>query len=216
MAGLTLFYHPLSSYCWKVLIALYENGKPFTPYQVDHDRPESVAALREAWAMERFPVLRDDNRGVTLPETSAIIEYLSIHYPGPFAPIPAGADDAMEVRVMDRLFDTIVMTGMQTVVFNTLRPADAKDEYGADQARALLKKAYAMLEERITGRTWAAGDAFTLADCAAMPSLWYADRIVPFRGDHPVLADYMARLEDRPSVRRVLQGAEPYFAMFPG
>ncbi|HEX7783825.1 MAG TPA: glutathione S-transferase family protein [Sphingobium sp.] len=215
MAGLTLFYHPLSSYCWKVLIALYENGTPFTPYQIDHDRPESVAALREAWAMERFPVLRDDDRAITLPETSAIIEYLSLYYPGPFAPIPANVDDAMEARVMDRLFDTIVMTGMQTVVFNTLRPADAKDEYGADQARALLKKGYAMLEARIAGRTWAAGDAFTLADCAAMPSLWYADKIVPFRSDHPVLAAYMARLEERPSVRRVLTEAEPYFALFP-
>lgn len=216
MAGLTLFYHPLSSYCWKVLIALYENGTAFTPCQVDHDRPESVAALRQAWVMERFPVLHDDNRGVTLPETSTIIEYLSIHYPGPFSAIPADMDDAMEARVMDRLFDTIVMTGMQTLVFNTLRPADARDDYGADQARTLLTKAYAMLEARIAGRPWAAGNAFTLADCAAMPSLWYADRIMPFRGDHPVLADYMVRLEDRPSVRRVLAEAEPYFAMFPG
>ncbi|QUT05855.1 glutathione S-transferase family protein [Sphingobium phenoxybenzoativorans] len=216
MAGLTLFYHPLSSYCWKVLIAFYENGTAFTPYQVDHDRPESGAALRAAWPMERFPVLRDDSHDVTLPESSAIIEYLSVRYPGGFAAIPAGFDDAMEARVMDRLFDNHVMTGMQTVVFNSLRPEDAKDEYGADQARAMLRKTYAMLEERIAGRTWAAGEAFTLADCAAMPSLWYADKVAPFRGDHPVLAAYLDRLEARPSVQRVLKEAEPYFALFPG
>jgi glutathione S-transferase len=215
MTGLTLFYHPLSSYCWKVLIALYENGTPFTAYQVDRGRPESEAALRKAWPMERFPVLRDDHHDVTLPETSAIIEYLSIRYPGAFAAIPAHADDAIEARLMDRLFDNYVMTGMQTLVFNRLRPDDAKDEYGAEQARAMLRKAYAMLEARIAGRTWAAGDAFSLADCAAMPSLWYADKVAPFRSGHPLLAAYLARLEERPSVQRVLEDAAPYFVIFP-
>ncbi|CAN5396828.1 glutathione S-transferase family protein [soil metagenome] len=214
--SLTLYYHPLSSYCWKALIALYENGTSFTPFQVDMDNPAAQAALKAAWPMERFPVLRDDARGVTLPETSAIIEYLAIHYPGPFVPIPADVDASIEARVMDRLFDNYVMTPMGTVVFNRIRPEGSYDAYGVDQAKAALTRVYAMLEARIAGRAWAAGDTFTLADCAAAPSLWYADKIVPFRGDYPVLGEYLARLEAQPSFARVLAEAAPYLAMFPG
>jgi glutathione S-transferase len=213
--SLKLYYHPLSSYCWKVLIALYENDTAFTPFQVDMDDPAAQAALRAAWSMERFPVITDAARGVTVPETSAIIEYLGLHYPGPFRPVPIDADAMIETRVMDRLFDNYVMTPMGTVVFNRIRPEGTYDEYGVDQAKAMLAKAYAMLEDRIAGRAWAAGDTFTLADCAAAPALWYADRIVPLRADYPALGAYLARLEARPSFARVLDEAAPYLAMFP-
>lgn len=215
MSGLTLYYHPLSSYCWKVLIALEEGGTPFTPFQVDMDNPQAHAALTQAWPMGRFPVLVDANRAVILPESSSIIEYLALHYPGAFTPIPAAPDAAIEVRLMDRIFDNYVMTPMQTIVFDRIRPEEARDPFGVGRAREMLDKSYAMLEARLTGRRWAAGDDFTLADCAGLPALFYADKVVPFRIGHPVLADYLARLECRPSVSRVLKAAAPYFAMFP-
>jgi glutathione S-transferase len=215
MSGLKLYYHPLSSYCWKVLIALYENGTPFTPFQVDFGDPVAQAALKAVWPMQRFPVLEDETRGISIPETSVVIEYLALHYPGAFMPIPEDADLAIEVRLLDRIFDGFVMTPMQTVVFNRLRPSENKDVIGEIRAREGLAKVYALLEDRLAGRKWAAGDDFTLADCAAAPSLYYADKVVPLRSDHPILGGYLARLEARPSFARVLREAAPYAHMFP-
>lgn len=79
----------------------------------------------------------------------------------------------------------------------------------------MLGRAYALIEGRMAGRTWAAGESFTLADCAAAPSLLYADRIVPMRGAHPALAAYLDRLDARPSIARVLAEKQPYWSMFP-
>ncbi|WP_336974679.1 glutathione S-transferase family protein [Sphingobium aromaticiconvertens] len=208
-----LFYHPLSSYCWKVLIALYENGAPFEGLVLDN--PQAAADLQALWPIARFPLLRDEQRGATVAEASIIIEYLGVHYPTAFTPIPMDVDSALEVRLMDRLFDNYVMTPMQAFVADRIRPDGTQDRHGVGQARTLLGKAYALLEERIAGRTWAAGEAFTLADCAALPALFYADKVVPFRASHPVLAAYLARLEARPSVARVLAEKEPVWAMFP-
>lgn len=210
---LRLFYHPLSSYCWKTLIAFYENATPFEGVLLDN--AETAADLQALWPIARFPLLRDEDRDATVAEASIIIEYLGVHYPGAFTPIPTDADSAIEVRLMDRLFDNYVMTPMQAFVADHIRPDGTQDPHGVGQARALLGKAYALLEERIAGRTWAAGKAFTLADCAALPALFYADKVVPFRASHPVLAAYLARLEARPSVARVLAEKEPVWAMFP-
>lgn len=215
MTQLKLFYHPLSSYSWKALIALYENGTAFTPFEVEFGNPNAQAALKAAWPMERFPVLEDHARGAILPESSVVIEYVSLHYPGNFDPIPENADAAIETRLMDRIFDNFVMTPMQTVVFGRIRPDGKRDFFVEEQARAGLAKVYDLIEGRIDGRQWAAGDAFTLADCAGAPSLYYADKIVPFRASHPVLAAYIGRLEARPSFARVLKEAAPYAHMFP-
>ena len=208
-----LYYHPLSSYCWKVLIAFYESGVPFERRMLEE---EGVAAEWMAmWPVGKFPLLRDPLRDVTIGEASIIIEYLARHEPGTFRPIPADADTALEVRLMDRLFDNYVMTPMQTIVADRMRPADAQDAQGMAQARDMLDRAYGMIAARMGTRMWAASENFTLADCAAAPALFYADRVVPMRTEHPTLAAYLDRLKARPSFARVLEEKEPWWHMFP-
>jgi glutathione S-transferase len=208
-----LYYHPLSSYCWKVLIALYENDTPFERKMMEE--PGVADAWLALWPLGKFPVLRDEARDQTVAEASIIIEYLGQQRAGRFRPIPADPGDALEVRLMDRLFDNYVMTPMQKIVADRLRPDDARDAHGVGEARILLGKAYAMLEERIGARQWAAGDDFTLADCAAAPALFYADKVEPMRGGFPALAAYLNRLEARASFARVLEEKQPWWHMFP-
>ena len=122
---LTLYYHPFAAFCHKVLIALYENDTPFTPVEIDLGDPDHRARLAALWPPTLFPVLEDGANGMVLPESTIIIEYLSAHYPGPFAAIPADPEAALEARLWDRVFDSFVMQPMQTIVFNRIRPADA-------------------------------------------------------------------------------------------
>ncbi|MFC3440156.1 glutathione S-transferase family protein [Sphingobium rhizovicinum] len=208
-----LYYHPLSSYCWKVLIALYENGIPFERRMLDG--AEAAAEWTQLWPIARFPVLHDPARNATVGEASIIIEYLALHEPGTFRPIPADPDAALEVRLIDRLCDNYVMTPMQTMVGDRLRPPDARDPHGVSTAQDLLARAYALLDARLAGRRWAAGDSLTLADCAAAPALFYADKIMPMRADYPVLGTYLDRIEARPSFARVLEEKQPWWPMFP-
>lgn len=212
MSALKLYYHPLSSYCWKALIAFYENNTPFVPAITDD--AESWGRLAAIWPAKRFPVLEDAGRIV--PESSVIIEYLALHHPGEFLPIPADGDAALEIRLMDRLFDNYVMTPVQAIVAERIRPEGAnKDPHGVAKSRDMLATSYSLLETRLAGRSWAAGDAFTLADCAAAPSLYYANKVAPFGDSYPILAAYLNRLQVRPSIARVLKEAEPYLHMFP-
>ena len=212
---LTLHYHPFSSFCQKVLIALYERDVAFTPYLVDLGDADARAAFEAIWPLRRFPVLVDDATGRTIPESSAIIDYLDLHRPG--APlVPADPAQALDVRLWDRLFDNYVHLPMQRIVGNRLRPADARDPHGVAEARGLLDMSYRLLEERLAGRTWAVGEGFTLADCAAAPALFYADWVHPFRAGHPVLAAYFQRLLDRPSFARAVAEARPWRHFFPG
>ncbi|HKY81934.1 MAG TPA: glutathione S-transferase family protein [Sphingobium sp.] len=209
-----LYYHPLSSYCWKVLIALFENDVPFERKMLEE--PGVADAWLALWPLGKFPVLRDEARDRTLGEASIIIEYLGQHCPDPFRAVPQDADEALEARLMDRLFDNYVMAPMQAIVADRLRPEESRDPVGVGNARQMLGKAYAMLEERMAGRTWAAaGEDFSLADCAAAPSLFYADKVEPMRGGFPTLAAYLDRLEARPSFARVLEEKEPWWPMFP-
>ena len=210
---LTLHAHPLASYCWKALIALYENDTPFDFVLVDFGDEASVAAFRALWPLAKMPVLVDDGR--TVVESSTVIEYLALHHPGPVALVPADPDAAIQVRTLDRIFDNYVMGPMQAIVADRIRPADRRDPYGVDAARRLLDTAYPWLESELGGRTWAAGEAFTLADCAAAPSLYYAEKVHPFRERYPQLAAYQDRLAARPSFARVLEEAKPYEHMFP-
>ena len=208
-----LYYHPLSSYCWKVLIALYENDTPFERAMMQE--PGIAEAWLALWPLGKFPVLRDEARDQTVAEATIIIEYLGQQCPGPFRPLPADPDEALKVRLMDRLFDNYVMTPMQRIVADRLRPEESRDAHGVGEARILLGKAYAMLEERIGAQQWAAGNDFTMADCAAAPALFYADKVEPMRGGFPILAAYLDRLEARPSVARVLEEKQPWWHMFP-
>jgi glutathione S-transferase len=212
--SLTLHFHPLSSFCHKVLIALYENGTPFTPNIVNLMNADERTAFRKLWPIGKFPVLRDDARGQTIAESSIIIEYLDRLYPGQTRFIPPDADAAREVRLRDRFFDLYIHLPMQKIVGDRLRPEGSKDPPGVEEARATMSTALGMVEAMAT-RSWATGDAFTMADCAAAPSLFYADKVMPFAATHPLAAAYLDRLKQRPSYARALKEAEPYFQFFP-
>jgi glutathione S-transferase len=218
--SLTLHFHPLSSFCHKVLIALYENGTPFKPQLVDLGDAEQRNAFRRLWPVGKFPVLQDEARGETVPESSIIIEYLDQHYPGKTRFIPTDADGSHAVRFRDRFFDLHIHLHMQKIVGDRLRPAGAKDPHGVEDARTRMATALGIVENEmanrdVSKRPWAAGESFTLADCAAAPALFYADKVAPFAGTYPNLIGYLARLKQRPSYARTLSEAEPYFKFFP-
>jgi glutathione S-transferase len=213
--SLTLYYHPLSSFCHKALIALYENETPFEKRMVNLGDPEERAAFKKLWPIGKFPVLRDDARGQTIPESTIIIEYLAEHYPGPVRLVPEDEDAARQVRHVDRVFDLYVHMQMQNVVGDRLRPADKKDPFGVDAARATIRTALDMIEPDMAGKTWAAGDTFSMADCAAGPALFFTDKVMPLDGNYPTVAAYLKRLMARPSYARALEEAEPYFKFFP-
>ena len=206
-----LYAHPFSSYCQKVLVALYENGTLFD-YRSLEDA-QNGAELAALWPMKRFPVLVDGQR--TVLEASCIIEYLQLHHPGAMHLIPADADAALDVRMLDRFFDNYVSTPQQKVVFDALRPEDERDPHGVADARAMLDTAYAWLDRHMAGRTWAAGDGFSLADCGAAPFLFYAHWTHPIADTHANVLAYRARLLARPSFVRAVDEARPYRAFFP-
>lgn len=213
--SLTLYYHPLASFCWKVLIALYENGTPFEPVIVDLGDPASKAAFLKVWPVGKFPVLRDESRGKTIPESTVITEYLARHYPGKIELLPADRDAALQARLGDRFYDCYVHAPMQKIVADKLRPAGKTDPYGVEQARAEILSSYDIVEAEMAGRRWATGDAYTLADCAASPALFYANKVQPFGEGHKNVAAYLDRLMRRPSFARVIEEAGPYFHLFP-
>jgi glutathione S-transferase len=211
--SLTLWSHPFASYCQKVLIALYESATTFETVLVDLADPRSRADFAALWPVALMPVLRDGDR--TIPESSIIIEYLARHHPGEREMVPEDPDLARETRLQDRFFDLYVSTPMQKIVGDRLRPAGARDPFGVNAAKASLATAYGMIEARMATRTWAMGDAFTMADCAAAPALWYADLVAPLGHEHPHTRAYLDRLRVRPSCARVLEEAEPYRDNFP-
>jgi len=212
---LTLYYHPLSSFCHKVLIALYENGTVFTPKLVNLQDEGERAAFRALWPIGKFPVLQDAARDRMVPESSIIIEYLDEHYPGKIKLIPAGPEQARAVRFADRFYDLHIHLHMQKIVGDRLRPPNAKDPHGVDDARTRMAAALGLVEKEMASRAWAAGETFTMADCAAAPALFYADKVAPLAGTYPNLAAYLGRLRERPSYARTLKEAEPYLKFFP-
>jgi glutathione S-transferase len=208
-----LFAHPFSSYCQKVLTALYENATPFRFRLLGPDDPDTFAEFTALWPIRRMPVLLDAGRAVV--ESSVIIEHLDRRHPGPAPLVPADPDAALETRLLDRFFDLYVMTPMQKIVGDHLRAEDERDPRGVADARALLETAYRWLDTRLAGRAWAAGAEFTLADCAAAPSLFYADWVQPIAPDLAGLRGYRGRLLARPSFARAVDEARPYRPLFP-
>lgn len=213
--SLTLYFHPLSSYCQKVLIALYEHGTPFATNLVNLADPNESAALRKLWPIGKFPVLTDSALGRTVAESSIIIEYLGRHYPGGTALIPADPEQALRTRMVDRFYDLYVHDPMQRIVGDRLRPEGKADPHGVEMARRLLRQSYTILDAEMAGRPWAAGEDFTMADCAAAPPLFFANKLVAFV-HHRNLAAYFERLRQRPSVARTFKEAEPFLKFFPG
>ena len=213
--SLKLYYHPLSSFCHKALIALYENGIAFEPISVDLGDEKSSAALRSLWPVAKFPVLRDETRKCTIAEATVIIEYLDAFYPGPAKLVPADPELAWQTRMWDRFYDLYVHLQMQKITGDRLRPAGARDPFGVEQAKAALLRSYAMIDQAMDGKTFAMGDTYSLVDCAASPALFYASIATPFDGAQRNLAAYFNRLMSRPSYGRALKEAEPYFDLFP-
>jgi glutathione S-transferase len=212
--ALTLHFHPLSSFCWKALIALYENDTPFTPNQVNLGDPIERAALVKLWPIGKFPVLTDDARQAAVAESSIIIEYLDRHYPGQTRFLSADRNLALDTRLRDRFLDLYVHLPMQKIVGDRLRPPGVRDAHGVAEAKAQLQTSYAMIETQMAAGGWAMGADFSLADCAAAPSLFYANKVEP-SGPFKNISAYLERLQARPSFARVLDEAEPYFQFFP-
>ena len=211
---LALYGHPFSSYTQKVLIALYENGTPFELLNLDPAESVSHAAdwLRH-WPLAKFPVLVDGEH--TVVESSIVIEHLQLAHPGPVPLIPADPRAALDVRFMDRFFDLHVMAPVQHAVNAALTGNAERKAEGVAWTTEKLEKAYAWLEGMWAGRTWAAGESFSLADCAAAPSLFYADWTHPIAATYPQLRAYRARLLARPSFARAVEGGRPYRHYFP-
>jgi len=212
---LKLYYHPLSSFCHKALIALYEHGADFEPVLVNLGDEESSAEMRALWPIGKFPVLRDEERGHTVAEASVIVEYLDLHHAGETTMLPADPDLAWQARMWDRFYDLYVNVQLQKIVGDRLRPAESRDPFGVEQAEAMIRKCYGMIEREMEGRQWAIGDAYGIVDCAASPALFYASFAVPIPEDAPNLTGYLDRLVARPSYARVLAAAEPYFELVP-
>ena len=206
-----LYAHPFSSYCQKVLVALYENGTLFD-YRSLEDA-QNGAELAALWPMKRFPVLVDGQR--TVLEASCIIEYLQLHHPGAMHLIPADADAALDVRMLDRFFDNYVSTPQQKVVFDALCAEADRDPHGVRKARAMLETSYAWLDARMATRSWACGDDFSLADCGAAPFLFYADWTHAIEPRFANVRAYRERLLARPSFKRAVDEARPFRPYFP-
>ncbi|MGN6538812.1 MAG: glutathione S-transferase family protein [Mesorhizobium sp.] len=213
--ALTLYIHPLASFCHKVLIAFYENEVPFTAETVDLMDPGEAADHLARWPVGKIPVLYDSDRDRIVPETTVIIEYVCERHPGPVPLLPNDPEARLEARLWDRFFDLYVGQPVQKIVTDRIRPEGRNDPHGVADAHRMLDTAYTMIERRMAGRTWVCGDAFTLADCAALPGLFFAGIVQPFPAGAANLSAYFERLLARPSVRRTLNEARPFFSMFP-
>jgi glutathione S-transferase len=211
---LQLFGHPFSSYTQKVLVALYETGTEFTRRVIGPDDPGTFAEFAKLSPIKKFPILVDGDR--VLLESSVIIEHVALHYPGGTHLIPEDSDRAIDVRMLDRFFDNYIMTPMQKIVGDRLRPADLRDAHGVQGAKSALTTAYSWLNDTLAQRSWAEGKDFTMADCAAAPALFYADWVHEIGASFPRLRDYRERLLARPSVVRAIDEARPYRPLFPG
>jgi glutathione S-transferase len=212
---LHLYCHPFSSFCQKTLMAFYEKQVDFTSHVIDLSDERSRTELLALWPYGKFPVLHDTVSGMTMAESSPIIEYVDAsNATGPRL-VPADPASSRGVRLWDRILDNYLHLPLQKIVADRLRPAGAGDAFGVAEARNTLAITYRMLERALVQGPWLFGDFFTLADCAAAPPLFYAERVAPFRADHPKLAAYFARLLARPSFARCVEEAREYRHFFP-
>ena len=213
--SVTLHYHPLSSFCWKALIGLYELEVPFEKHLVDLSDDAARAAFARLWPIAKFPVLRDESRDRTVPESTTILEYIDGLHHGEARLIPADPERALECRLRDRMYDLYVHLPMQKLVDDKRRPEGKRDPLGVERAGAQLEVAYALADEQLRGGRWAIGAEFTMADCSAFPALFYANKVAPFAGRWKHVEAYLERLRQRASIARVLEEAQPYLHLFP-
>lgn len=210
---LRIYGHPLAAFYWKVLIALYERGTPFEFLMVDADHADNLAAVRQLTPTGQFPVLVDGARAVI--ESAAIIDYLDLHHGDAPPIIPEDRRVAIEARQVDGVFDDYVQAPLTRMVLNAIRAPENRDPLAESEAKAALDKSYQWLDRWFTGRLWAAGGAFSIADCAGAPALFYAHWGYAIPRSLRALHDYRARLMKRPSVARVIDEARPWRDFFP-
>lgn len=212
----TLYMHPLSSFCHKVLIALYESSIPFESEVIDLGNAAARDEYRKVWPFAKFPVLHDASRARTIPESTMIIEYLARHHAGPVKLVPDEPEQAWQVRATDRFYDLHLHAPMQKVVLDRLRPADGHDPIGVEAAKQEIRTALEIVNTELASRRWAAGDQFSMADCAAGPPLFFTNIMLPLANEYPHVNAYLDRLTKRPSYARTLAEAQPYLSWFPG
>ena len=210
---LKLYAHPFSSYCQKVLVALYENDVPFDYLELGPDHPEAGREFASLWPIGKFPIIDHDGRMVV--EATVIIEYLGLHFPSPVRLVPKDPDHAIGVRMLDRIFDNYVMAPMSRIVADAIRPVEDRDAPGVAEAHRQLETSYDWLEGHLQSREWATDAGFSLAECAAAPALFYADWVHPIGEERSALRDYRRRLLERPSFARAVDEARPYRHLFP-
>lgn len=211
--ALLLYGHPFSSYTQKALIALYENDTPFEFRCLGPNHPENAAEWLSRWPLRKFPLLVDGDRD--LVETSVIIEYLQLVYPGRVPLLPAHPMAALDVRFLDRFFDLHVMDPVQLAVDSALGRIAMSREDGLSLAKDRLERAYVWLEGHLSGKAWATGSEFTMADCAAAPALFYADWTHRIPSSCPLVQAYRKRMLERPSFARAVEEARPFRSYFP-
>ncbi len=213
--SLTLYLHPLASFCHKVMIALEEAQLPYSPVTIDFADPASARLVSDYWPVGKIPLLHDAASGRYVAETTIILDYLAARHPGMAKLWPTDAETLLEARLWDRFFDLYVQQPMQKIVTDRIRPPGAGDPHGVADARQTLQTAYGMIEKHMSRRVWAVGEDFSVADCAAFPGLFFAGIVEPFPAEAPALGAYFDRLLARPSVRSVFAQAQPYFTMVP-
>lgn len=202
-----LYYNPLSTYSQKVLIAFNEKGLAFEPHVVKLFDPAARAAYEEVYPVGKLPYLQAAGDHA-VPESTSIIEYLEDEFPdAPRLVPPAGGKAARQVRFMDRMADFYLNDPVVALLFKKLgmRPLD---DAGEARARKHVAMTYAHLDQRLADQPWICGADFSMADCAAIPPLYYAQLAAPFDA-HPNVARYFERAKQRPSYARVMDEFVP-------
>lgn len=210
---LKLYMHPIASHCWKVMIALHEAGLDYEPITVDLMDPAKRAEYKKLSPFGKIPTLVDGDTVVN--ETSIQIEYLALTYSQAASLLPKDPNEALKIRALDRFFDLYLNLPLGKIVVDRFTPEDKRNPAAIAQVMDDLRTAVGMVERDMATRTWAAGESFTMADCAAAPALFYVDRLVPYASGYPNTARYLDRLLQRPSVARCIEGARPMLHMVP-
>jgi glutathione S-transferase len=203
-----LYYYPLSTYCQKVLIALYEKGIEFEGESLMLFDPEVRDQFREIYPLGKIPLLVDDNDHM-VPESSIIIEYLDTKAK-PLL-IFGDADEQRQIRFKDRMFDLYLLETIATLFFQNMKPANEQDPERIATAQFQIDKIYMFMEMELENQPFSCGSEFTMADCTAAAGLFYASKVAPF-DDRPLIKQYWERLCSMPSVQRVHAEAAPHLA----
>lgn len=193
-----LYYAPASSYSQRVLIAMYEKGVNFTPISVNLFDPESREKYMQINLFSKIPTLVTEKNNVIF-EANIIIEYLEENFPNTSKLIPVDSEQAIEVRMLERIIDVYINSGREALFADTQRPVEERGKKEVLKAKRLLETALELLDEKLADRTWLGGSEFTIADCAAAPTLAYLRMVYNYKHlDN--LTEYVRRLEKRPSV----------------